>query len=321
MKKILFLISALATLLILPACSNHEYREGAIHPPPRSGYERTVNRRTLTRNTVRHRGELRTEEINPTAKPPGRFIPRRQSTAHSPTVERAYPLPPVATEHSEQQTKPSQVPAPSTPVPPTQPTQKGQPTVTAPINPSGDTQERSAIKSSSHPLPVPPKTAEATETENKAPQRTPKQELGSHSTEFDASDENRATNIRQASKTINGTVVEPGASFSYNQTVGPTIERRGYKESIIYVDGEKEKGVGGGVCQVSTTLSIAADNAGMTITERHDHSRPVTYANEGEEAATSYGGIDFKFKNEKSFPVIITSSVQGGTIRVVVSEG
>jgi len=144
--------------------------------------------------------------------------------------------------------------------------------------------------------------------------------LGAHTTEFNAKEENRATNITNASNSINGTVVQPGEKFSYNKTVGPTIERRGYKESTIYVDGEKKKGFGGGVCQVSTTLSIAADNAGMTIMERHDHSLPVTYAKEGEEAATSYGVLDFEFKNEKDFAIVIHSTVEGGTITVTISE-
>jgi len=144
--------------------------------------------------------------------------------------------------------------------------------------------------------------------------------LGAHTTKFNAEKANRVTNITKASDSINGHVVQSGSSFSYNQTVGPTIERRGYKKGIIFVDGEKKEGFGGGVCQVSTTLAIAAENAGMTITERHDHSRPVTYAEEGDEAATSYGGIDFKFKNEKPFPVVINSTVQGGMISVDIRE-
>jgi len=146
-------------------------------------------------------------------------------------------------------------------------------------------------------------------------------ELASHKTEFDAKDDARATNITKASSSINGHVVQPGELFSYNKTVGPTIERRGYKEGTIFVQGEKKKGFGGGVCQVSTTLSIAADEAGMTIIERHDHSLPVSYAKEGEEAATSYGGIDFKFKNEKPHPVVIRSTVEGGTITVRICKG
>jgi len=160
----------------------------------------------------------------------------------------------------------------------------------------------------------------------KAPNPTPVQdvntktnrELATHETQFDRNDENRNTNIALAAESINGKIVQPGETFSYNETVGPTIERRGYKESIIYVDGEKEKGFGGGVCQVSTTLHNAAEEAGMTIMERHDHSRPVTYAESGDEAATSYGVIDFKFKNEKSHPVQINSTAQNGTIKVTI---
>ena len=146
-------------------------------------------------------------------------------------------------------------------------------------------------------------------------------ELSSHKTQFNAKEEARKTNITRASSSINGHVVQPGKTFSYNQTVGPTIERRGYEESTIYVQGEKKKGFGGGVCQVSTTLSVAAEDAGMTIVERHDHSLPVSYAEEGDEAATSYGVLDFKFKNEKPFPVVIRSSVEGGTISVSICEG
>jgi len=144
--------------------------------------------------------------------------------------------------------------------------------------------------------------------------------LGTHTTEFNADEKNRVTNITNASNSINGHVVQSGETFSYNQTVGPTIERRGYKKGIIYVDGEKKEGFGGGVCQVSTTLSVAAENAGMKITERHDHSRPVSYAEEGDEAATSYGGLDFKFVNEKPFPVVINSTVHGGMISVDIRE-
>jgi len=176
------------------------------------------------------------------------------------------------------------------------------------------------------PAPAANNTGEPAPSSNNAYSQIPgtspvvRYQLSTHTTEFDAKDKNRTTNITNASNTINGHIVQPGEIFSYNQTVGPTIERRGYKKGIIFVDGEKKEGFGGGVCQVSTTLSIAADNAGMTITERHDHSRPVSYAKEGDEAATSYGGIDFKFKNEKSFPVVIHSSVKGGSITVTISE-
>ena len=146
----------------------------------------------------------------------------------------------------------------------------------------------------------------------------PKPEIASHETTFDAKEENRANNIRLAAKAIHGHVVQPGKVFSYNETVGPTNKKRGYEKSTVYVEGEKKQGVGGGVCQVSTTLFNAAQEAGMTILERHDHSLPVTYAQSGKEAATSYGGIDFKFKNEKDYAVVIHAAVKDGEIEVAI---
>ena len=154
-----------------------------------------------------------------------------------------------------------------------------------------------------------------------APNRRPEpRKLSTFDLAFDPKQENRATNITLAAKAIDGTVVNPGAVFSYNDIVGPTNEKRGYKESIVFVDGEKEKGFGGGVCQVSTALHQAAKQAGLTILERHDHSRPVEYAASGEEAATSYGGIDFKFQNDKSHPVKIEASARDGKIRINIVQ-
>jgi len=144
-------------------------------------------------------------------------------------------------------------------------------------------------------------------------------ELASYETEFNAKETNRGNNISRAAEAINGRIVQPGQTFSYNETVGPTNQRRGYKKSTIFVEGEKKKGVGGGVCQVSTTLFNAAEDAGMTILERHDHSLPVDYAKSGEEAATSYGGIDFKFKNEKPYPIVIHCAVGEGKIKVTIN--
>jgi len=140
--------------------------------------------------------------------------------------------------------------------------------------------------------------------------------LAHHHTEFNAKEKSRNTNITLAANSINGKVVQPGQVFSFNEAVGPTIESRGYEKGMIYIDGEKSEGFGGGVCQVSSTLHVAARDAGMTIIERHDHSLPVGYAKSGEEAATSYGAIDFKFKNDKNHAVVIRSNVEGGKINV-----
>jgi len=142
--------------------------------------------------------------------------------------------------------------------------------------------------------------------------------LAQHQTDFDIKDEGRSHNITLAASAINDHTVLPGEIFSYNETVGPTIPRRGYKKGVIFIKGEKSKGYGGGVCQVSTTLYNAAEAAGLTIIERHDHSLPVSYAETGKDAATSYGGIDFKFKNDTPYPITIYSHTENGTVFVKI---
>ncbi len=136
----------------------------------------------------------------------------------------------------------------------------------------------------------------------------PSGELGSFSTKFNPKQKGRSSNIKRASDSINSVVVNPGETFSYNETIGPTSRKNGYKLGTIFVKGEMFEGYGGGVCQVSSTLYNAAANAGMTIVERHDHSRPVPYVEKGKDAATSYGGVDFKFKNEKLLELALTQS-------------
>lgn len=132
--------------------------------------------------------------------------------------------------------------------------------------------------------------------------------LGSFKTDFSKWASARNHNIKLASEKINGVVIHPGEQFSFNETLGPTSKEQGYKEAVIFVRGKEEKGYGGGICQVSSTLFNAADYAGMTIDERHSHSKEVSYVKPGRDAATSYKGIDFKFTNNLPYPVIIYSS-------------
>ena len=139
-------------------------------------------------------------------------------------------------------------------------------------------------------------------------------------TYFNEKDEARRVNITQAAKTIDGSVVKPGEEFSFNNTVGPTTKARGYMEGRIFINGKDAKGYGGGVCQVSSTLHCAVVNKGLKTTERHPHSKRVKYVHEGFDAATSYGGKDYKFVNNKNYPVIIRAFVEGNKI-VVRIEG
>jgi len=139
-----------------------------------------------------------------------------------------------------------------------------------------------------------------------------------YSTTFNTKDTARRVNITQAAKSINGTVVHPGQEFSFNQTVGPTIKRRGYMAGRIFVNGKDSMGYGGGVCQVSSTLFCAVQTMGLKTTERHAHSKPVYYVPKGYDAATSYGVIDYKFVNNKSFPIIIETAVNGDKLIVSI---
>lgn len=134
--------------------------------------------------------------------------------------------------------------------------------------------------------------------------------LGSYSTKFNLQNTPRVNNLKIATEAINGSVIKSGEIFSYNTAVGPTTQARGFQKSKIFVNGEEKEGYGGGVCQVSSTLYNAALSAGMEIIERHRHSKDVAYIAENKDAATSYGVIDFKFKNSLEHPVKIQSYIK-----------
>jgi len=108
---------------------------------------------------------------------------------------------------------------------------------------------------------------------------------------------NRNTNIRLAAQALNGCRLRPGATFSFNRTLGYTSADRGFKEAGVLVNGKPETDLGGGICQVSSTLYNAALAAGMGIVERHSHSAPVGYVPPDRDATVSYGGPDFRFRN------------------------
>lgn len=123
----------------------------------------------------------------------------------------------------------------------------------------------------------------------------------------------RNENIRLAFSEINGYILENGETFSFNKVVGNRSEENGYKPALGYVSGELVEVVGGGVCQVSTTLYSAALCAGLTITERTPHSMPVSYIELGQDATVNYMRghmIDLKFKNETGYPVYITAAIE-----------
>ena len=136
--------------------------------------------------------------------------------------------------------------------------------------------------------------------------------LSEFSTKYAASNRNRTTNLILAANKINGTVLMPGETFSYNKVVGERTIEAGYKEAPIYVSGRVEDGLGGGICQITTTLYNAVLFANLEIVERSNHQFVPSYANASRDATVVYGAIDFKFKNNREYPIKLTCSVSNG---------
>ena len=110
----------------------------------------------------------------------------------------------------------------------------------------------------------------------------------------------------------------PGKEFSYNKVVGERTTKNGFKEAIIYADGELDYGIGGGICQISSTLYNSVLLANLEIVERKNHSMTVSYLPIGCDATVSYGSVDFKFKNSRSYPIKISATVNTGVITISV---
>lgn len=141
--------------------------------------------------------------------------------------------------------------------------------------------------------------------------------LSSYSTSFPVkteSDRKRAENIRLAVKAINGTVLLPGETFSFNDTVGMRTSAQGYQEANIYTSSGITTGIGGGVCQVSSTLYNACLEANMKIEERNPHIYTVAYVPLGRDAAVAYGSEDLRFTNSTGWPVRINGTVSGNEV-------
>lgn len=131
--------------------------------------------------------------------------------------------------------------------------------------------------------------------------------IGSFTTNT-TSNKNRNTNVRLAAEAINGTVIKPGHEFSFNETVGQRTEAKGYKGAAAYNNGEVVQEIGGGVCQVSTTLYNAVFKAGLKISYRRSHTFEPNYVTPGRDATVSYEQPDFKFINTSSTEIGLRAS-------------
>ncbi|HWQ76041.1 MAG TPA: VanW family protein [Syntrophomonas sp.] len=141
-------------------------------------------------------------------------------------------------------------------------------------------------------------------------------EIASYTTRYNVNEVNRTHNLTKATNGINGSIVPPGQVFSFNQTVGRRTMESGYKDAMVIVNGKFEPGLGGGICQVSSTLYNACLLAGVKITERHNHNLTVAYVPLGQDATVAYGIQDFKFKNDTTSPLYLRAVAGGGYLTV-----
>lgn len=142
--------------------------------------------------------------------------------------------------------------------------------------------------------------------------------IATFSTSFAGSSAGRCANIALATSKINGVVLNPGERFSYNDVVGPRTEAAGFKMAHVYVGNQVVDGIGGGICQVSSTLYNAVVLADLKTVSRTNHSMPVSYVPMGRDATVAYGVIDYIFENDKSYPVSIKAYIEGTTLTVSI---
>lgn len=141
-------------------------------------------------------------------------------------------------------------------------------------------------------------------------------QIATFSTKIYSQDSARQNNIKITCNTLNGTTVKNGSTFSFCSTVGQASTAKGYQEADIYDNnGNKKKGLGGGNCQVSSTLYNAVLAVpDLVVTERHAHSKSVPYVSKGKDAAVAYGSYDFKFRNNSGNDIKINCSTNGKSV-------
>ncbi len=152
------------------------------------------------------------------------------------------------------------------------------------------------------------------------PPQPKEEQISSFSTKIYSNDSARQNNISITCKSLNGTIVKNGASFSFCNTVGPSTTSKGYQKADIFDNnGQKKKGLGGGNCQISTTLYNAILSIpNIKVTERHAHSNNVPYIQKGKDAAVAYGSYDLKFVNNTGNDIKINTSASAKEISVSI---
>ena len=151
--------------------------------------------------------------------------------------------------------------------------------------------------------------------------QTQEKEIAKFSTDILVDDKKRDNNLELTASKINNTIVKNGENFSFNDVVGNPTPQKGYEKAGIIVNGKKEKGYGGGNCQVSTTLYDAVLKVdGLKVTERHEHGKDVGYVEEGKDATVVYDDLDLKFENNTGYDIKIKAEVTSKEVIVRIMK-
>lgn len=144
-------------------------------------------------------------------------------------------------------------------------------------------------------------------------------ELASYHTSLVDRTEAQRHNIRQAAMALDGVVIEPGETFSFNETVGPRTPERGFREAPAFMERDLVTSIGGGICQVSSTLYNAVALAGLSIVERHAHSHRVASVPPGRDATVWYGMNDLKFMNSQKLPIQLSIRTTNDKLKIGIN--
>jgi len=142
--------------------------------------------------------------------------------------------------------------------------------------------------------------------------------VASYTTYYNSSVAGRTKNIELSADAIHNVIVGVGDHFSFNTTVGPSDEAHGYQPAEEAINGKLVMGIGGGICQTSSTLFNAVDQLGVSYIEKHHHSVTVGYVPRGRDATVSYGGLDFRLQNTTGAPFLITTVYGNGALTVEI---
>jgi vancomycin resistance protein YoaR len=140
--------------------------------------------------------------------------------------------------------------------------------------------------------------------------------ISTFTTDYSASNKPRVNNIHTLADALDGTLIAPGASFSFNGTIGERTAAKGYQEANAIVNGKLVPQLGGGICQIGTTIFNTVFFSGLPVTERHNHSQYISHYPTGRDATVSWGGPDFKFKNDTDNWILIATGYTNSTVTI-----